>query len=66
VRADDLRQIALNDGEGLVSFDPGSTNTAACRCAITHVDGEAGVLQHRGDRIEALCEHSTFMEVAVC
>jgi hypothetical protein len=64
LRAQDLRQITLDDGEGLVSFDPGFTNTAACRSAITHVDGEAGILQHRGYRIEELCQHSTFLEVA--
>jgi citrate synthase len=48
VRAEDLHQIALDGGEGLVSFDLGLTNTAACRSAVTHVDGEAGVLRHRG------------------
>jgi citrate synthase len=64
VRAEHLRQIPVGDGDGLVSFDPGFINTAACRSAITHVDGEAGILQHRGYRIEALCEHSTFLEVA--
>ena len=64
LRAIDLRQIALDDGEGLASYDPGFSNTAACRSAITHIDGEAGVLQHRGYRIEELCEHSTFIEVA--
>jgi citrate synthase len=64
VRAEDLRQIAFDDGEGLMSFDPGFTNTAACRSAITHVDGDAGILQHRGYRIEVLCEHSTFLELA--
>jgi len=64
VRATDLRQIALANGEGLASYDPGFTNTASCRSAITHIDGEAGLLQHRGYRIEALCEHSTFLEVA--
>ena len=45
-------------------YDPGLTRTAACRSAITYIDGEAGVLQHRGYRIEALCEYSTFLEVA--
>ncbi len=64
VDAVELRQIAPQDGEGLASYDPGLTNTAACRSAITHVDGEAGVLQHRGYRIEALCEHSSFLELA--
>jgi citrate synthase len=64
LRAEYLRRIALDDGDGLMSFDPGLTNTAACRSAVTHVDGEAGILQHRGYRIEDLCERSTFLEVA--
>jgi citrate synthase len=50
--------------DGLVVYDPGLASTAACRSAITYIDGEAGVLEHRGYRIEALCEHSTFVEVA--
>jgi citrate synthase len=50
--------------DGLVVYDPGLTSTAACRSAITYIDGEAGILQHRGYSIEALCEHSTFLEVA--
>jgi citrate synthase len=50
--------------DGLVAYDPGLTSTAACRSAITYIDGDAGVLQHRGYAIEALCEYSTFLEVA--
>jgi citrate synthase len=66
VRAVDLSRIALGDGaaDGVLSYDPGLANTAYCRSAITHVDGEAGVLQHRGYRIEALCENGTFLELA--
>jgi citrate synthase len=64
VRSEDLKQMALDGDDGLVSFDPGFTNTAACRSAITHIDGEAGILQHRGYSIETLCENSTFLEVA--
>lgn len=64
VRAADLRRIAFDNHAGLMSFDPGFTNTVACRSAITHVDGDAGILQHRGYRIEELCEHSTFLEMA--
>ncbi|MGB8875929.1 MAG: citrate/2-methylcitrate synthase, partial [Solirubrobacteraceae bacterium] len=41
---------------GLALYDPGLSSTAVCRSAITHIDGEAGILQHRGYRIEALCE----------
>ncbi|HXV04971.1 MAG TPA: citrate synthase [Solirubrobacterales bacterium] len=65
VRAMDLRQIKVSEDEfGLMSYDPAFTNTAACRSAITFIDGEAGILQHRGYPIEQLCAHSTFLEVA--
>jgi citrate synthase len=65
VRAIDLRQIKVSDDDfGLMSYDPAFTNTASCRSAITFIDGEAGVLQHRGYPIEQLCEHSSYLEVA--
>jgi citrate synthase len=65
VRALDLRQIKASDGDfGLMSYDPAYMNTASCRSAITYIDGEAGILQHRGYPIEQLCEQSTYLEVA--
>jgi citrate synthase len=65
VRAMDLRQIKVAEDEfGLMAYDPAFTNTAACRSAITYIDGEAGVLEHRGYSVEQLCERSTFLEVA--
>ena len=65
VRATDLRQIRVNPEEfGLLSYDPAFMNTASCRSAITYIDGDAGILQHRGYPIEQLCEHSTYLEVA--
>jgi citrate synthase len=65
VRGMDLRQIkASEDDFGLMSYDPAFTNTASCRSAITYIDGEAGILQHRGYSIEQLCEKSTYLEVA--
>jgi citrate synthase len=65
VKAMDLRQIKVSDTDfGLMAYDPAFTNTASCRSAITFIDGEAGVLEHRGYPIEQLCEHSTFLEVA--
>ena len=51
-------------GEGLRSYDPAFMNTAACRSAVTYLDGEAGVLQYRGYPIEQLAENSTYLEVA--
>ncbi len=65
VRAMDLRQIKTDEADfGLMAYDPAYTNTASCRSAITYIDGDAGVLQHRGYPIEQLCEHSTYLEVA--
>jgi citrate synthase len=65
VRAMDLRQIKVSDDDfGMMSYDPAFTNTASCRSAITFIDGEAGVLEHRGYPIEGLSEHSTYLEVA--
>ena len=49
---------------GIVLYDPGLSSTAVCRSAITHIDGAAGILQHRGYRIAALCERSNFLELA--
>ena len=65
VRAMDLRQIKVSEDDfGLMSYDPAFSNTASCRSEITYIDGEAGVLQHRGYSIEQLCEHSSYLEVA--
>jgi citrate synthase len=65
LRAMDLRQIKTSEDDfGLMAYDPAYMNTASCRSAITYIDGEAGILQHRGYSIEQLCEHSTYLEVA--
>ncbi len=65
VRAIDLRQIKVSEDDfGLMAYDPAFTNTASCRSEITYIDGEAGILQHRGIPIEQLCEHSSYVEVA--
>ncbi|HEV3093843.1 MAG TPA: citrate synthase [Solirubrobacteraceae bacterium] len=65
VRAMDLRQIKVSEEDfGLMAYDPAYTNTASCRSAITYIDGEAGILQHRGYPIEQLCERSSYLEVA--
>jgi citrate synthase len=65
IKAIDLRQIKVaEDDFGMMAYDPAFTNTASCRSSITYIDGEAGILQHRGIPIEQLCEKSTFLEVA--
>src|SRR5450631_1795423 len=65
VRAMDLRQVKTDESDfGLMVYDPAYMNTASCRSAITYIDGDAGILQHRGHPIEQLCEQSTYLEVA--
>jgi citrate synthase len=65
VRGMDLRQIKTGEEDfGLMVYDPAYMNTASCRSSITYIDGDAGILQHRGYPIEQLCEHSSYLEVA--
>ncbi|MCB5945322.1 citrate synthase [Acidocella sp. KAb 2-4] len=54
----------LNGELGLFTFDPSYGSTASCESAITYIDGDEGVLLHRGYPIEQLAENSTFLEVA--
>ena len=49
---------------GCFTYDNGFTATAACRSAITYIDGDAGVLMYRGYPIEQLAKQSNFVEVA--
>ena len=49
---------------GVFTFDPGYGGTAACESKITYIDGDEGVLLHRGYPIEELAEHASFLEVA--
>ena len=49
---------------GMFTYDPGFTSTASCRSAITYIDGDEGILQHRGYSIQDLAKNSSFLEVA--
>ena len=49
---------------GLTSFDQGFVNTSSTKSAITFIDGEAGILRHRGYPIEELAEKKSFLEVS--
>ena len=65
VKAMDLRQIRTSEDDfGLMAYDPAFQNTAACRSAITFIDGDRGILEYRGYPIEQLAERSSFLEVA--
>ncbi len=48
----------------LYVYDPAFMQTAACKSAITYLDGEAGILRYRGYPIEQLAAKSTYLEVA--
>jgi citrate synthase len=65
IRALDLRQIKVKDDDfGMMTYDPAFMNTAACRSAITYIDGDRGILRYRGYPIEQIAEEATFLEVA--
>ncbi len=65
VRASDFGKIGKSDDvPGLAVYDPGFTNTASTRSAVTYIDGDKGILEYRGYPIEQLAEKSTFLEVA--
>jgi len=57
----DIRKLYAQTG--MFTFDPGFTSTASCESAITYIDGDEGVLLHRGYPIGQLAEQSSFMEV---
>jgi citrate synthase len=54
----------LHKDLGVFTYDPGFGATAATESKITYIDGDAGVLLHRGYPIEQLAERSSFMEVS--
>jgi citrate synthase len=65
IKAMDLRNIRVDEEDfGLMTYDPAFQNTAACRSAITFIDGDRGILNYRGYPIDQLAETSNFLEVA--
>ncbi len=62
--ADGIALGSLLAKSGYTTFDNGFVNTAACKSAITYIDGDAGILRYRGYPIEQLAEKSTFIEVS--
>ena len=57
----DIRKLYADTG--MFTYDPGFTSTASCESALTYIDGDEGVLLHRGYPIGQLAEQSSFMEV---
>ena len=54
---------SLYKNTGFFTYDPGYTSTGSCDSTITFIDGEKGILRHRGYSIEELAEHSDYMDV---
>src|SRR5690606_34602804 len=54
----------LYQASDMFTFDPGFMSTASCESKITYIDGDNGILRHRGYDIAELAEHSDFLEVA--
>jgi citrate synthase len=57
----DVRKLYTD--HGFFTYDPGFTSTGSCESKITYIDGEQGILLHRGYPIQELAENSDFMEV---
>ncbi|MET4709674.1 citrate synthase [Endozoicomonas lisbonensis] len=55
----DVRSLTAN---GYFTYDPGFVSTASCESKITYIDGNKGILLHRGYPIEQLAEHSDYLE----
>ncbi len=58
----DIRKLYAQTG--LFTFDPGFTSTASCESGLTYIDGDEGILLHRGYPIGQLAEQSSFMETS--
>jgi citrate synthase len=58
----DVVNVGALTANGYFTYDPGFTSTASCESKITFIDGEKGILLHRGYPIEQLAEHSDYLE----
>jgi len=58
----DIRKLYAETGH--FTFDPSFTSTGSCKSRITFIDGEKGILRHRGYNIQELAEKSSFLSVA--
>ncbi|MCY3264447.1 citrate (Si)-synthase, partial [Acinetobacter baumannii] len=59
----DVIDIRSLGAKGVFTFDPGFTSTASCESKITFIDGEEGILLHRGFPIDQLATESNYLEV---
>jgi citrate synthase len=61
-KAVDIRKLRAETG--YIAYDQGYGNTGSCESEITFLDGDEGILRHRGYPIEQLAQHSDFVETA--
>jgi citrate synthase len=61
-KAIDTRKLRADTG--FICYDQGYGNTGSCESAITYLDGDNGILRHRGIPIEQLAHSSDFVETA--
>ena len=60
----DVVDVGKLTGQGYFTYDPGFVSTAACDSEITFIDGDQGILLHRGYPIEQLAEKSNHLELS--
>ena len=58
----DVVDVGSLTGHGLFTYDPGFVSTASCESQITYIDGDKGILLHRGYPIDQLAESSNYLE----
>ncbi|MFB3104067.1 MAG: citrate synthase, partial [Pseudomonadales bacterium] len=59
----DVIDVSKLTAQGYFTYDPGFVSTAACDSNVTFIDGDKGILLHRGYPIEQLAEHSDYLEL---
>jgi citrate synthase len=59
----DIKSLRTITG-GVITLDSGYKNTGSCTSKITFLDGEKGILRHRGYSVEELTKNASFLEVA--
>ena len=58
----DVVDVGSLTSQNLFTYDPGFVSTASCESQITYIDGEKGILLHRGYPIDQLAESSNYLE----
>ena len=59
----DVIDVRALGSKGFYTYDPGFTSTASCESKITYIDGDQGVLLHRGYPIDQLATQASYLEV---